>query len=109
MAKNEKNPNAEQQKINEENAVVTDMQQEAGEFPLGRTIHVSTVTHAFRGTLKEVTPSHYILQKGTCEIIHDTGEVTTYSKSKVSTPREGEKVDCEVRIPRGSVAWEFCW
>lgn len=105
----QKNVNAEQQRINEQNAVVTDAQLESGEFPLGRMVHISTVTHAFRGYLENVTPSHYILKKGTCEVIHDSGEVTPYSESATSKPREGERVACQVRIPRGSVAWEFCW
>jgi hypothetical protein len=92
---------------NDINSVVTDAQHMAGEFPIGRVIHVSTVTHAFRGELEAVTPSHYWLKKGTVSIIHDTGDVTPYSKSKDSEARESEKVNTRVRIPRGSIAWEL--
>ena len=91
----------------ETNSVVTDAQHEAGEFPLGKVVHLSTVTHTFRDVLEAVTPSHYWLKKGTVSIIHDTGDVTPYSEKADSKARESETVSCRVRIPRTSVAWEL--
>lgn len=91
----------------ETNSVVTDAQHEAGEFPLGKVLHISTVTHAFRGVLEAVTPSHYWLKRGTVSIIHDTGDVAEYSKMKTAQAREMETVVTRVRIPRASVVWEL--
>lgn len=97
--------NKEQVAQNENNAVVTDSQHEVGDFPIGKVIHVSTVTHAFRGELEAVTPSHYWLKKGTCVFVHDTGSTTEYANSKKGA--DEEVISVQVRIPRGAIVWEF--
>ena len=96
---------------NDINAVVTDQQHEAGEFPIGKVVHFSTVTHAFRGVLEAVTPSDYWLKRGTASIIHDTGDVSEYSTAKDSNARESEEVHraAQIQIPRAAVAWKMVW
>ena len=90
--------------MNENNAVVTDYQHEREEFPLGRLVHISTVTHAFRGTLKAVTPSHYWLAAAV--LVESTGEVAAYAKSHKAS-EEGAVIKGSIRIPRAAVAWEL--
>lgn len=94
-------------KIAETVAVLTDHELEKQSHPVGSVIHVSTVTHAFRGTLFGVTPTHYLLKDAF--IIHSTGDVAEYSKSATSKANEMEACHCTVRIPRAAVAWEFVW
>ena len=90
--------------VNEHNAVITDMESEAGEHPIGKTVHISTVSHAFRGVLLAATPSYFILEKG-CEIVLSTGEVGAYSAKKDSHASEAEKVNTEVRLLRSAAVW----
>ena len=92
------------QRLNE-NAVITDDELERGEHPIGHVVHLSTVSHAFRGVLEGVTPSHYLLKKGTVEIVLSVGDLAKYTAK--STPAEAEKVLHAVRVPRGAVAWEI--
>lgn len=94
----------EKQKL-EENAVITDGQLERGEHPIGHIVHLSTVTHAFRGVLDGVTPSHYLLRKGTVEIVLSVGDLASYGPK--TKPSEAETIAHAVRIPRGAVAWEI--
>ena len=89
----------------DENTVTTDGELERGEHPIGHVVHVSTVSHAFRGVLEGVTPSHYLLKKGTVEIVLSVGDLSKYTAT--SAPAESEKVAHAVRIPRGAVAWEI--
>lgn len=91
----------------DENAVTTDGEHERGEHPLGHIIHVSTVTHAFRGVLEGVTPSHYLLKKGTVEMVQSTGDLTEYGPKSMSREAEAEKIPFAVRVPRGAIAWEI--
>ena len=94
--------------ILEHNAVVTDMQNEAGEHPIGHVVHISTATHAFRGRLTAVTASHYLLEEA--QLIALTGDMAVYTKSSTSKPGEaGEPVHCALRIPRSAVCWELVW
>ena len=89
---------------NEHNAVITDMESEAGEHPIGRVVHICTVSHAFRGVLTAVTPSYFIFAPGS-EIVLSTGEVEAYSGDPKSTAREAEKVLTEVRLLRSAAVW----
>jgi hypothetical protein len=91
--------------INENNAVVTDMELENNEHPIGKVCHFSTVTHAFRGKLVAVTASYMILPPGS-EFVPLTGDIGVYSKSSKAKASEAFEVcHTEIRIPRGSIAW----
>jgi hypothetical protein len=91
-------------KESENNAVVTDMELENNEHPIGRVCHLSTVTHAFRGKLRAVTASYYILEKGS-HMIGVTGNIEEFSKSPKFKAEEQGLVATETWIPRGAVAW----
>ena len=113
MANKDRTPNTPLNKNDQENnAVYTDQELQNGEHPIGRVVHLSTVTHAFRGVLRDVTTSYFILDNSKpAHIIHDTGEVSAYSKTGKTDAREMEEVNksAEIRIPRGSVAWMLVW
>jgi hypothetical protein len=89
---------------NLENAVIADAENTSGEHPVGRVVHLSTVTHAWRGKLEAVTASYYIFEPG-AELILSTGEIGAYGTSETSRPVEGEKCPARVRVLRGAVAW----
>ena len=94
------------------NSVTTDYELERGEHPIGRLVHLSTVTHAWRGTLREVTPSYYILDSTKpVALVDSTGGMSTY----VATPTAGSEGDSiapgthTVRVLRGAVSWMVSW
>lgn len=97
------------QEVEQHNAVVTDAELENGEHPIGKIVHFSTVTHAFRGVLEAVTPSYYVLRKGTVQLIALTGAMPEYTASEKSAGREVEEVRTRVLIPRGAVAWSLVY
>jgi len=89
-----------------DNAIATDYEAEHGLHPKGKLVHFSTVTHAWRGVLAEVTPSDFILAAGAV-LVDSTGEIggkTGYAAKRSGT-EEGMPVAFEVRVPRGAVAW----
>lgn len=89
---------------NEANQVITDNENETGEHPIGKVVHMSTVTHAFRGRLVCVTASYYILADAS--IVHDTGAVAAYRKNQRSASEsEEEHIGDGVRVLRSAVVW----
>lgn len=94
------------------NSVTTDYEKERGMHPLGKLVHISTVTHAWRGILLDVTPSYYILDPDqNVALVDSTGEIGTYLENPV-VAREGDvhkpKADSKrptVMILRGAVSW----
>lgn len=77
------------------------------EHPIGREVHISTVTHAWRGILKHVTPNYFVFESGAV-MVGDTGDVSAYLKNgKKWTAGQEESEPCAkvVRVLRASVAW----
>jgi hypothetical protein len=64
-------------------AVRTDYEAENGLIPVGKLVHIVTVTYAYRGILEQVTPSHYIL-KDAFEV-YETGDLQKYGKEQKGT------------------------
>ena len=97
---------------NDLNAVITDRELERGEHPIGKLVHISTVTHAFRGVLKEVTASYYILDSlEPVALVDSTGNFADYLADPQAV-REGDlfkpnkkKAPPTVYILRGAVSW----
>ncbi len=102
-------------KASEINAVVTDGELERGEHPIGKLVHISTVTHAWRGVLKEVTSSYFILDGNeTIALVDSTGAMGNYLADPTEVregdsfkPGKGKKPS--IMIPRGAVAWMIAW
>jgi hypothetical protein len=61
---------------NNEIAVATDTMLIEGLFEVGSRYYIQTATYAYRGNLKKVTPTHYVLEKS--EIVFETGEFDAY-------------------------------
>lgn len=94
---------------NEHNAVVTDGELDHNEHPIGKLVHLSTVTHAFRGYLLAVTPSYYILDENRpWALVDSTGAMADYTKN-MSRASDGDHVKAGSgvcpRILRGAVSW----
>lgn len=98
------------------NAVVTDYELERGEHPIGRLVHISTVTHAWRGVLEAVTTSYYVLStEHPVALVDSTGAMADYlTKPEVASqgdefapPKKGRRPT--IRIPRAAVAWVISW
>jgi hypothetical protein len=89
------------------NAVMTDWEKENGLCPEGRLVHVSTVSHAFRGRLKLVTPSHYILERNAVlvALTGQTGGKEGYAATQVGQEEDQPIEKAEVWIPRAAVSW----
>jgi hypothetical protein len=104
------------------NAVITDGELERGEHPIGQYVHISTVTHAWRGWLLAVTPSYFVLDHTRAyALVDSTGPMGDYAVTP-TTVREGDEVapskgkgkgkgtaPAVPRIPRGAVAWLLSW
>jgi len=95
------------------NRVATDYELERAEHPIGQLVHLSTVTHAWRGRLAAVTPSYYVLDNtAPVALVDSTGGIAEY----LAAPKAGETVappkrgsGPTIRIPRGAVAWMVSW
>jgi hypothetical protein len=77
------------------------------EHPVGRIVHLSTVTHAWRGKLIHVTPSYYVLAPGAI-MVGDTGDVGAYlaaGKAWKAGAEESEPTSRTVRVLRAAVSW----
>lgn len=100
---------------NEMNTVVTDYELERGEHPVGKLVHLSTVTHAWRGVLEVVTPSYYVLSAShPVALVDSTGAISDYlvdptkcSEGDEFKPTKGKRAT--VRIPRAAVSWMVSW
>lgn len=96
--------------------VLTDSENERGEHPVGQVVHLSTVTHAWRGKLLEVTPSYYILDPAAkVALVDSTGKISDYMESPTAGS-EGDdytpgtkKPAPTVRVLRGAVSWMLSW
>lgn len=99
-------------------AVATDGELERNEHPIGKLVHLATVTHAFRGKLKAVTPSYYILDEAEkFDLVDSTGNFAEYLKD----PKAGSAEDFydpgkhkgakrpQMRVLRGATSWMVCW
>lgn len=96
----------------EHNAVAHDAGLESGEHPIGELVHISTVTHAFRGVLREVTPSYYILDNARpVALVDSTGAFAGYFAKPLAAregdvwtpPKSGARPT--MRILRGAGSW----
>ena len=103
-------------KDEEWNAVVTDYELERGEHPIGKLVHISTVTHAWRGILEGVTPNYFVLSaEHPVALVDSTGAMGDYlanpvvaSQGDEFTPsKKGKRAT--VRIPRAAVSWLVSW
>ncbi len=102
-------------KTDEYNSVALDYELERGEHPIGSLVHLSTVTHAWRGVLREVTPSYYVLSpEHPVALVDSTGAMADYlsnpavaSQGDEWKPGKGKRPT--VRIPRAAVAWLVAW
>ncbi len=72
------------------------------EHPIGPNVHISTCTHAWRGTLKHVSPNYFVLVDA--HMVGDTGDVAAYSRTGKGSEASDTCVGT-IRIPRTSVAW----
>lgn len=101
--------------IHNYNAVVTDYELERGEHPVGKLVHLSTVTHAWRGVLEAVTPSYFVLSAShPVALVDSTGAISDYlvdptkcSEGDEFKPTKGKRAT--VRIPRAAVSWLVSW
>lgn len=87
--------------------VQTDKELETdAEHPLGSVVHISTASHAWRGTLKFVTPSYFVLEEGAV-MVGETGDIAAYCNKKNFATAAEESEPCKkiTRIPRGAVCW----
>ena len=106
MAKTPKNDGSDTLQTPEARSVRHDAALEADEHPLGLLIHVSTVTHGWRGILVHVSETHYYLAGA--HMVNGTGKIADYVKAGLAGgSEESPKLPGLARIPRGAVAWEF--
>ena len=98
------------------NRVVTDGELDRGEHPGGQLVHISTVTHAWRGVLLGVTPSYYILDpEKPVALVDSTGAISDYlAKPEAASQGDTFKPSAKgmrptIRIPRSAVAWMVSW
>ncbi len=95
----------------EHNAVVTDGENERGEHPIGKKVHISTVTHAWRGTLLAVTASYYILDASKpIALVDSTGKMGDYMKTMKAVTEGDEHIPGKterpvIRVLRGACSW----
>jgi len=101
----------------EDLAVVTDGELERGEHPIGRLVHISSVTHAWRGVLETVTPSYYLMSREhPVALVETTGPMGEYLNKPTMVrdgdelrPKEGGISPARLRVPRGAAAWMLDW
>ena len=101
-------------KREQHNSVVTDGEEERGEHPVGKVCHISTVTHAWRGTLLAVTPSYYVFDPSKeIALVDSTGDMGSYF-SAMTVVRDGdlykptkktEGKNPTIRVLRAAVSW----
>lgn len=99
------------------NRVVTDYELERGEHPIGKLVHISTVTHAWRGVLEAVTPSYYVLSaEQPVALVDETGAMGSYltdpkggNDSDVYVPPKKSGARATVRVLRSAVSWLVSW
>lgn len=72
----------------ENNLVAVDLMLELGEFQIGRTYHISTVTHAWRGEVVALTPFAVYLKNA--RLIALTGDTSVYSQRADAEPTEAD-------------------
>lgn len=106
------------QKTLEINSVITDQELERGEHPIGKYVHLSSATHAWRGTLLAVTTTYFVLDPDRPVALVDvTGPIGAYLKTGVGgsvedafdakmKPAIGKPV---VRVPINAVCWMISW
>lgn len=93
------------------NLVVTDMELELNIHPIGKVVHLSTVTHAWRGTLLSVDSTYYVLDASKpVALVDETGPMAEYMTSMTKVYQgdafePGKKTAPTVRILRAAVAW----
>lgn len=90
----------------QERSVITDYEHENGLHPIGRTTHIASVTHAFRGLLKEVTTSYYIFDERSPQALVDsTGIIQEYANTMTNgrpkdlfDPRKSPELNLENKV-----------
>lgn len=80
------------------------------EHPVGHEVHIATVTHAWRGVLKDVTPSAYVFdERYPVSVIDSTGAIEDYLASpKVVHPGDTHVPNAkfrQMRLNRGAWTW----
>jgi hypothetical protein len=86
-------------KTDNEVSVATDQMLAEGLFVIGGRYYIQTSTYAYRGNMKKVTATHYVLEKA--EIVFETGEFDKYLE------KGGEKVGSVVtQMPVGELLIE---
>ena len=106
MAKTTRNNGGDSQQTTTEAAMRHEAAQVAEEHPIGKVIHLSTVTHGWRGILVHVSETHYYLAKA--HMVNGTGRIKDYTDNGLSGgSEESPELGGLCRIPRGAVAWEY--
>lgn len=105
MAKQPKNDGSDSMTTGDMLRVRADREQENSEHPLGKVLHLNTVTHGFRGILAHVSETHYYLAKA--HMVNGTGKIASYFAAGLAKgEEESPELPGIVRVPRGAVAWE---
>lgn len=94
------------------NAVVTDGELERGVHPIGKVVHISTVTHAWRGTLAAVDSTYYVFDASKpIALVDSTGSMSDYlgdmkqaNDQDVFTPK-AKKPAPVIRVLRAASVW----
>lgn len=94
-------------KQTDNNRVATDAELERGTFQIGRTVHLSSVTHAYRGTLESITESVFVLKNA--HLVESTGPLDQYAKTKKASEESPELKGVTIFISRGALAWGMQW
>ncbi len=74
------------------------------EHPIGQRVHISTVTHAWRGTLLAVTKHYYILDADAV-LVESTGPAEKYAQDRKADKESAGLPGVQVRCLRGAIAW----
>lgn len=93
-------------KKDEKAAVRLDLELEEGILPIGRMVHLTTVTFAYRGKLVAVTPSFYVLEDAVN--VFETGALKDYMKTGKGVQEEALP-NARVLVERGAntASWVF--
>lgn len=94
-------------KQTDNNRVATDAELERGTFQLGSTVHMSSVTHAFRGTLESVTESMFILSEP--HLVESTGPLDQYARTQRAAEESPRLPGVKVYVSRGALSWAMQW
>src|SRR5574342_272776 len=70
----------------EKRAVATDFELYEGVFPIGHVVHLWCARYAYRGILKAVTPSYYVLSDAV--MVFETGDLSEYEKTRKGSYEE---------------------